>query len=98
LWIEDAPRASAMTPDFREPRPFYRGMTLGDNCRATAIRAFAGSTSSFTRMAIGSLELTFGLAKVLTKILSVRTVLWFGVSRRRPPRRSPGLDPLGIAL
>jgi hypothetical protein len=38
----------------------------------------------------------FGRAAAAQKTASFRTVFLFGVPRARPPRRSPGFDPLGI--
>jgi hypothetical protein len=39
-----------------------------------------------------------GLAAAAAKTLFVRTVLRLGVARGRPPRRSRGFEPLGIAV
>ena len=37
-----------------------------------------------------------GLTNATARILSRKTVRLFGVARWRPPRRSPGFEPLGI--
>ena len=34
-----------------------------------------------------------GCSEAIDKILSAKTVLRFGVARRRPPRRSPSFEP-----
>jgi len=40
----------------------------------------------------------FGLAEAASRAAALATVALFGVPRRRPPRRSPGFEPLGIAI
>jgi hypothetical protein len=39
-----------------------------------------------------------GAAAAAKKTASLRAVFLLGVPRLRPPRRSPGLDPLGIVI
>jgi hypothetical protein len=51
-----------------------------------------------TKIATISSHDAVGLADAKAKILSVKTVLLFGVARCRPPRRSPGFEPLGMLL
>ena len=63
-----------------------------------ATREDAGSVLSLTRIATSSSNDAVGLADATAKILSVKTVLLLGVARWRPPRRSPGFEPLGMLL
>src|SRR5262249_29462231 len=64
---------------------------------AMAIRVSAGSAGSFSSRYTSSCRVAVGCADATARILSTKTVLLLGVARRRPPRRSPVLDPLGIA-
>src|SRR5271169_5793223 len=73
-----------------------RDARAGRDFRATAIRMSAGSAWSLTRIAKSSCRAALGCSEAAAKILSVRIVLLLRVVRRRPPRRSPGFEPLGM--
>jgi hypothetical protein len=60
------------------------------------MRMSAGSVWSFASMPTISCREAVGCFDAAAKIRSVRIVLLFGVARCRPPRRSPGFEPLGV--
>src|SRR5277367_1564240 len=68
----------------------------GKHFGATAIRVSAGNFRSLTSLRRNPRHDTVGWSDPIVRILSVRIVRLFGVSRFRPPRRSPGLEPLSI--
>jgi len=65
----------------------------GKHCGATAIRVSAGSFRSLTSLTRNARCDAAGWSNPIDRILSLRIVRLFGVSRFRPPRRSPGLEP-----
>ena len=65
----------------------------GKHCGATAIRVSAGSFRSLTSLTRNARCDAAGWSNPIERILSLRIVRLFGVSRFRPPRRSPGLEP-----
>jgi hypothetical protein len=79
--IEEPTGLAARAPDFFEPLRFFCEVARGDAFCAIAILVSAGNPSSPTRIESSSREVAFGLAEAATKILSVRTVLLFGVPR-----------------
>jgi hypothetical protein len=84
--------AGARGRPLRCERVRFGGKHLG----ATATRISAGSFSSLTNARRKSRRGAVGCSNPIVRILLVRTVRRFGVSRCRPPRRSPGLEPLNI--
>ena len=66
--------------------------------RPAVSRASAGSAQSLTRSRSSSCAASVGLADAIARSLSLTSVLLLGVARLRPPRRSPGFEPRGIAV
>ncbi len=81
-------RGRRVAPD----RTRFAGKHLG----VTAIRVSAGSFWSLTNLRRNSCRDAVGWSDPIVRILSVRIVRLLGVSRFRPPRRSPGLEPLSM--
>jgi hypothetical protein len=75
-----------------------RERAAANHFRATATREDAGSARSLAKIATSSSHDAVGWADATAKILSVKTVLLLGVARCRPPRRSPGFEPLDMLL
>ena len=86
--------ANARGRSLRDDRTRFPGKHLG----ATAIRVSAGSFWSLTSARSNSLREAVGCSDPIDRIRSARIVRLFGVSRFRPPRRSPGLEPLNMFL
>lgn len=78
----------------RDDRVRFWGKHFG----ATAIRVSAGSFGSLTSVRRNARRDAVGWSNPIDRILSVRIVRLFGVFRFRPPRRSPGLEPLSMFL
>ena len=66
--------------------------------RPAVSRASAGSAQSLTRSRSSSCAAAVGLADAIARSLSLTSVFLLGVARLRPPRRSPGFEPRGIAV
>ena len=64
----------------------------GKHCGATAIRVSAGSFRSLTSLERNARCDAAGWSNPIERIRSLRIVRLFGVSRFRPPRRSPGQE------
>src|SRR5260370_26928648 len=65
----------------------------GKHCGATAIRVSAGSFRALTSLTRNARCDAAGWANPIERILSLKIGRLFGVSRFRPPRRSPSLEP-----
>jgi hypothetical protein len=64
----------------------------------TSTRVSAGTSLSRARTSKNPVHEISGCLDASAKTRSVRTVRLFGVRSCRPPRRSPGIDPLGMLL
>jgi hypothetical protein len=76
--------------------PFHRVWTNGAADLAMSIRRSADKFGSRIKRRRKSRGDEFEEAAQMAAFF--KTVLLFGVPRWRPPRRSPGFDPLGIAI
>ena len=68
----------------------------GKHFGTTAIRVSAGSSRSLTSLCRNARGDAVGWPNPVDRIRSVKIVRRFGVPRSRPPRRSPGSEPLGM--
>jgi hypothetical protein len=72
--------------------------TNGAAARATLIRKSVGACGSLITPSKNWSGVIVGSAEAAARAAFLRAVLLFGVPFFRPPRRSPGLDPRGIAF